>query len=670
MGGGVVTHPQTTTGPEQRDRIAYRPSLDGIRGLAVLAVIIYHFSEEWLPGGFLGVDVFFVLSGFLITSLMLMERSRTGSTDMPHFWTRRARRLLPALFLLLTVIALTMILSPAPVKEIRRPELIASLFYVTNWQFISSGVSYFTDFVSASPLRHLWSLAIEEQFYILWPVVFVAAMRQSLKTLVVVVVVGFAASLLLLSILYDPVSPTRAYFGTDSRIHEILGGVLLALAAHKGLLNTTLSHRIARVSALPLLTLLALMVFLDDSDAFYYQGGTLLVTVAVVMLIAATEVGSPVNRLLSFRPLVLLGVVSYGAYLWHWPVSLWITPRVLGASGFSLFLLRFAATIAITAASYLVVERPIRSGRLGSIELTPRVVATGGTAAGFLVLVVILVGTAGGEALPEWAQTPEAVQQEPEVVDLSPVPTTIPIVPQLDDLDPLAVAVVGDSVAVSLLPGLRSALPAGVDLIEAAVPACPVGLEPLYDLEGNLSPYAETCNSTVESLQQLVVSGEADVVLWHDLQSTLARRSDSDELLLPGTPAWETDLHGSWDRALDRLTAGGARVVVLLPPLRSQSASGGCDSSRCEDIQAQDTTMRSVTLSWIETHADDDRVVLVRVDDLVCSAGYPCPVEIDGVQVRAGDNDRTHFTEEGSGWLAPTLLYLLGIDAPSDSSRS
>ena len=213
-------------------RLPYMPGVDGLRALAVLAVFVYHFQNGggWLPGGFLGVDVFFVISGYLITSLLLSEFRREGRVDLVRFWLRRARRLLPAVGVLIAVVMVLGAFFDFGQISTLRGQALASMAYVTNWDLILSHQSYFQEFARPSLFRHLWSLAVEEQFYLLWPLVFAACMtRFGHRRLLVGVIAGAIASSLLMAILFDPANPNRVFYGTDTRATPLLVGVALPL---------------------------------------------------------------------------------------------------------------------------------------------------------------------------------------------------------------------------------------------------------------------------------------------------------------------------------------------------------------------------------------------------------------------------------------------------------
>ncbi|MGB0115082.1 MAG: acyltransferase family protein [Ilumatobacteraceae bacterium] len=631
----------------------YRPELDGIRALAVIAVIVYHLNSQWLPGGYLGVDVFFVMSGYLITSLLLLERRNSGRVGLAAFWSRRVRRLLPAMVVMVVAVAVYYAAFMSDLERVGlRGDLIATLVYVSNWRFISSGQSYFEQYVSASPVRHTWSLAIEEQFYLVWPIVVAVALRwrRSSATVGIIATAGIVVSVSAMAMLYDADDPSRAYFGSGARVHQMLVGVVLAvLLSRRGAEKVRSASRQLAFPAAVVLIVAACL--LGDESALYYRGGSFAIAVAAAVLIAGLEGGNVLRGPLSWPPLVVVGTVSYGLYLWHWPVI-----TVIGAQFGDVSSLRWASvavafTGAITFVSYRWIERPIRQrSTWAGRPVVPRLVLLSVPIV-TLAAAGVVVATSDTEAQPEWARDTAqpgvliAAEPSSSAADERPV-----------------VAVVGDSVMVSLLPGLRdAALDDDFELIEAAVAACPVGYEPLYDDAGVLSPYYEDrCATVVEAAHEQVVAVEPDVVIWHDLQSVLSRRDDAGTLLLPGSEPWADDLIAEWTHVLDRFESTGASVVLVRPPLRSVDPAGDCSvavvANRCAVIQAQDETIRDATAQFWEHIDDRAGVITIGVDDLLCPDGYPCPSVIDGVQVRIDGSDQTHFTEDGARWFAPQLL--------------
>jgi peptidoglycan/LPS O-acetylase OafA/YrhL len=354
-------------------QLPYRPGLDGLRAVAVAGVVLYHAGVSWMPGGFLGVDVFFVLSGYLITSLLLAERRRKGRVGFKAFWMRRARRLLPAVLLVVFVCLLAASTIARDDLARTRGDALASLVYLTNWHLIAASHSYFNAFGRPSLLQHLWSLAVEEQFYLFWPLVLMGSLELFGRRYTVVLTVLLAlASTALMWGLYDPnQDPSRVYYGTDTRAATLLVGALLAFAWPLGGFRDEVSRRAARtldgVGCAALLAVLALFVRVQDYDPWLYRGGFLLVALCTAVLIAVVvHPVSSLGRALGTAPLRWIGVRSYGIYLWHWPVMMLSRPGIdVPWRGTFVILAQIAVTVGLAALSYRYVEMPVRSGAAG-----------------------------------------------------------------------------------------------------------------------------------------------------------------------------------------------------------------------------------------------------------------------------------------------------------------
>ncbi len=388
----------------------YIPGLDGIRALAVLCVIAYHVNVPFAKGGMLGVGVFFTLSGYLITDLLLNHWGRHRNLGLKVFWLRRARRLLPALFLMLAAVSVYVALFDASqLAQVRRQVVTASL-YVGNWSTIVQHGSYFARFASPLPLDHLWSLAIEEQFYLLWPFLLLGGIHlfRTRRRLACATLLAAAASALLMGQLYHPgYDPTRAYEGTDTRAFGLLLGAALAMvyptskplpARRPGLTNLLDLGGLIGFAAI-----LALVWQTDSFSPFLYPVGFVLLAFASAAMVAA--VVNPASRLgavLGRQPLRWIGVRSYGIYLWQWPIIV-----LAGSSQDSFYLpraaLEVAATFLIAGLSWRFVEEPIRAGALGRlwqqvrsgarrVQARRRTLVLTGATAGALSLVVISLG--------------------------------------------------------------------------------------------------------------------------------------------------------------------------------------------------------------------------------------------------------------------------------------
>ena len=412
--------------------IPHLPALDGLRGLAVLGVLLFH-ADKLLVGGYLGVDLFFVLSGYLITSILTAEYGATAKLDLGRFWVRRARRLFPALLSLMPAIALyaRFIAKPQELTGLRRDGL-ATLAYVANWRAIFAQRSYWDLFAAPSPLEHTWSLAIEEQFYVLWPLIVLGVFRASRgnrRALLVVSVALAALSAAAMLWLYDPENTSRAYLGTDTRGASILVGAALASA----LSPARPFEDVRAVRTLDVLGLGACVGLavawrgLEGQSRFLYHGGFWLTELAVLVLIACAvqDRRSLVARALAFRPFVWAGLISYGVYLWHWPIFTVLTQERVHQTGWRLTLLRFAVTLGVAFVSYHLLEQPIRKRGVAR----PWLVVPGAVALALLCIIVATRARAGSTPLEDLRAFPVRSALRPSTV---------------------RVLVVGDSVAAAL----------------------------------------------------------------------------------------------------------------------------------------------------------------------------------------------------------------------------
>lgn len=362
-----------------KGEMGYLPGLDGLRAIAVIGVLLYHAGWSALPGGFLGVDVFFVLSGFLITTLILEEMDRSGRVNFRRFYLGRARRLLPAVALMLLVVGAVVVFWAQDAARQFGTDAIASIFYVNNWWYIVADQSYF-EFTGRPPLlKHLWSLAVEEQFYLVWPALAFFIVHRSNRRVLRWVALGLAlASTAWMAVLATTngypefADPSRAYFGTDAHAMGLLIGAALATAWRPGRLPKSLTAPSQRllmtIGGLALLTVLGFFVFVGEFTPWLYQGGFLVLAVVVAVLIAmATHPALPLGAWLGNAPMRYIGQRSYGLYLWHWPVMMLTRSDIdIDWSGPALLALQLALTFALAELSYRCVEMPIRRGVLGT----------------------------------------------------------------------------------------------------------------------------------------------------------------------------------------------------------------------------------------------------------------------------------------------------------------
>jgi peptidoglycan/LPS O-acetylase OafA/YrhL/lysophospholipase L1-like esterase len=642
----------------QHDRLAYMPALDGVRAMAVAAVLLYHGDVSWARGGYLGVDAFFVLSGFLITSLLLAEWRGDGRIALSAFWARRARRLLPALFLVLAAVAAygAVIAAPAELAHLRSDGLSA-LGYVANWGQIFSHQSYFESFAAPSPLRHTWSLAIEEQFYLVWPLLVAGVLRWrrgSIRSLGAVTGALLAASAAWMIVLYKPgVDPTRVYYGTDTRAQSLLMGALLAMLLTRvrrplGANATRALHAGALVAGL---WLVWIWVHTSEEAGWLYRGGFTLCALLVAIVIASVtrpEPG-PLGVFLSVRPVRWVGQVSYGLYLWHWPLYVVISHERTGLVGVPLLAVRLAATFATATASFYLVERPIRRGRLQRWPARITAPVTAG------LLAVTLVFTTGGGVAP---------LSETAAADLGPPPTAPPAPP--GKTGPVRVMVVGDSVANSMGPGLeRAAASNGLTVWNASVDGCGITQDVGERRVWGWEPANPACTPGWRQRWPLQLSqfNPDVVVVLLGTDDTFDRRIDGQEIMFD-SPEGDDLTRNELQEAITLLSGSGAHVVLLTTPY---NVIGWPRRVRLD--------RSAYNPDWVDRWNNSLRAVATRnpaTTTIVDLNGFLDPDgkwsdTIQGVKVHT--YDKMHLSPEGAdlvaNWLAPQVVRLARAPVPT-----
>jgi peptidoglycan/LPS O-acetylase OafA/YrhL len=631
----------------------------------VLAVCAFHFGVPGTAGGFLGVDVFYVLSGYLITGLLVREVAGTGSLRLGRFWARRARRLLPALLVVLVAVT-------AFVRYVALPgtypgyagDALAALCYVSNWHQIATATDYFVATGPPSPLTHTWSLAIEEQFYLVWPVVVVAVLRlvrplrRGLAALLGLAVAGAVASQVWM--LHGSLagwSTTRLYFGTDTHAMSVLVGAALAVAPDVlGGWGPWWERAGARALLGPaaLGVVAGAVVGLDGSSTLLFRGGFLGVAllVAVVLAALAGRPGSTLARVLAVRPLAWLGLVSYGVYLWHVPVRVALTPARVHLGGAPLVLADLAVSVGLAAATYSLVERPVLRGAFWRHGR-----AVGVAAVGLAVVSAFVV--------------------DPGIASAGGPPPVVAHVRGRAS-EPREVVVLGDSTALTLAVALRATVPAGVRLVDGSLAGCGLSVSVSAGL-----PRVSWCNQATPAAgrwpavdaRTVAATGPGDQVLflaghWETSQTVFAG-GRSANITQPAFRRYE--LH-QLETLYSVATAHGAHLDLLtMAPADSGLPLGlppaPADSARRRDLY--DGLLRQLA------RLHPRQVSVIDFGAMLAPSGR-FQLDVDGVQVRAadgvhtpsyvpgnliaGDTDDAALADRFYDWVGPRLWPL--IDRP------
>ena len=474
---------------KEHSGLPYVAGLDGLRALALITIMLFHLGWSRVPGGVFSVSLFFTLSGYLITQLMISDHARTGRTDLKHFWSRRLRRLAPGSILVVSAVAV-IALAGVFTGERLRGDLLATVGYGANWRFATAGTTYAQLFESTpSPLLHFWSLAIEEQFYVVFPMLMAVLLRWRrlmLPTLALLAALSACAMVL-------TTSRNVAYYGTHTRAAEFLIGALLALVVP---MRKEITKRMQAFFAVGGVIALGVYVYISGtvnaSDGWLYQGGLTGFTIISCLLIVAVLVPGPVRSLMSLRPLVELGKVSYSVYLFHWPVFVLLNEERLGFDGLALSLIRLLVSLSLGLISARVIENPIRLRRVlkGSRQASWAFVVS-------LILAVIAIAgisTASPSALA-------GVDAPDEFVQFTLAPTTSVVEPQRA---PLKILVLGSEPLIEsdIRQAIGDEIP--IEIVNGVLAGCPV--RPLEIASGE-------CESLTAIAQRLLAESKPDLVV-------------------------------------------------------------------------------------------------------------------------------------------------------------
>jgi peptidoglycan/LPS O-acetylase OafA/YrhL len=636
----MVGTPTTTATAEEsadpsghRNRFAYQPALDGLRAIAVSVVVLYHLGYGWMQGGFMGVDAFFVLSGFLITSLLLTESAAEGAIRLGAFWSRRVRRLLPALLVMVVVVVVYATwFRPAIELGRLRGDAVASLFYVANWRLISQ---------LYSPFQHLWSLAVEEQFYLIWPPVVVLVTKlahRPWRALLLIASIGVVASQLFTIIVYDPQHIAPAYFSTPARMNTIFVGCALgtALLLYPKLVRDRSARTMTVVSVVALATCTLAWVRAAPSREFFHGGDTVFALAFAALLFSLQRPGGIVGRALAVRPLVWLGGISYAVYLWQWPVILYVDESRTGMSGVPLDLLRIVLTLVIALVSTRLVELPVRRSRVN--VLLWAIPATIGA------LVVVLVATTD-VALSARERFPIAYDTRcfrPSTADRGA--TRVALRRAGVGRDPALtgspVTVVGDSAVCNLRAGLDAAGPlTRIRTVDAARPACGVVAGDTLVPDGTPGPAG--CLDASRSAYRRDGARTGLLVWW----STLEGRDlvVGGRTVRAGTAAHTRVLRDRMEHWLRDMPAD-VRLAVVTVPLPTTGDP---------KVRRQVEHLRTASRAFAAAHPG--RVTLVDLAGLQCHGQAACVATVDQLRNSPGAPLPPDGTARLTAWMLSRL---------------
>ena len=712
-----------------RPTLGHLPGLDGVRTFAVLAIIAFHTGLNSVPGGFYGVDAFFVLSGFLITSLLVKEWGGSGTIRLRRFWAGRARRLLPALFLLVAVMGIVMAVVP---RLLTTPHIVgdalSTLFYVSNWYSIHAGATYFSLSSQPSPLLHTWSLAIEEQFYLVWPLVVLGvlkfgtgrmrrgrrrpgsgavhsvavlgggrlrllpapvpeadpdwARRRRLQALFAVACFGSLASAILMVVVAPHGYTTRAYYGTDCRAQALLVGAAIAIGLvlwRDGSRRPWFTRSAGVAGVLGVLGTAALWTTASESSTFAFSGGFLVASLAAGAVVLACTVAprSLAVRFLELPPFPQWGRISYGMYLWYWPVLLVMTGQRLHWGVYPLFLARIGVTVGLAALSYDLVEAPIRHGARKNWRSWVAAPAGAAVAIGAVfVSTLVPVGATELQGAPIRLQAHATTTAAPApAMYLSlPLPATTGHTNR-----PVKVLLVGDSIAGTLGVGLAQYAQMEhdkVQIVNEGDPGCSVSMQSqIKTLWYTLAPgppcdVKDNPDSLFTAWRGWVDAYNPDVVLY------LARGETFDQQIRGqwqniGQPGFDDYVTSRYREAVSVLGSRGATVVLMTSPYYDSGASSSgvpWPEDAPGRVQLDNETIRQVASPPASPTASPSRspstssVVAagtsagVFVFDLnaVVDPNGQYDASIDNVNVRCGDG--VHFSASGGIYVGLRLL--------------
>jgi peptidoglycan/LPS O-acetylase OafA/YrhL len=657
----LLTGNEAGTPPGDRK---FRPDVQGMRAIAIFLALVYHAGIPGFSGGYVGIEVFFVISGFVITGLLLRERDSTGRTSLRSFYGRRVRRIMPAatLVIIVTVIASYILLGSLIGNQTANDGRWASVFLI-NVHLAANGTNYLSAQLPPSLLENYWSLAVEEQFYIVYPTLFLLvawwARNGSFRTRLTIVLVAVIIASYAFSITDTLGDAQGAYFSLLTRAWELALGALIAV--HGRHFQRIPQAWAAFASWVGLAVIMVAAVTLTGSSR--YPGALVAIPTLGAGLVVAAGAAQPrwgVERLLRRRSFQFLAAISFPLYLWHWPI-LEIAAQRRGTSlpvWGNILLLLLAGVLATL--TYNFFENPIRHNRSLAARRWASLSLGGCLIASTLIFTTVAIhlhqqealATAGLANLKTGAACPGPTSQELKgLVGTSPTTT---------HRTSARVLLIGDSTACTMLPGLEAVgARVGVRIENAAVIGCGVvsgEIAPRVVNGENVNMTSQTCQSRASAAEaRALKSGPPKVVLWAstwERSSIVSGSGANQKVLTPGSPQWNATLQKRMQQRVRRLTASGATVVLLTqPPFVVFGNAGGPNSAKSFELL-------NAFLTKFAAHTP--HVKLIDLSTLVCPAGPPCPMDVDGLALRG---DGAHYTGEGSLFVARWLMPQLGIEA-------
>ncbi len=652
----------------------YVPGLDGIRALAVIVVLAFHAGMGWFGGGLLGVDLFFVLSGFLITSLLVSEFRSSGTIRFTTFYARRARRLLPALVVTMLMVAAFALLVADPGSRANiRGDAFATMGYVANWRYVLTGQNYFVFFGAPSPLLHTWSLAVEEQFYLVWPALalFVLRRRGTNALFVTAVLLAVASAIEGYVLLHTGASTTRMYYGTDLRVQEVMVGAALAAwwggtqgtahKPHRSVEPSELTHVKRAFAALGVVGLLGLLWAIhtvNGQSDFLYGGGFFLVALLGVSVIASVVKAprGPVGRVLSLRPVRYVGQISYGLYLYHFPIFLAFNAKS-HLEGNALLAAKFATTFVVAAASARFIEQPVRRGLLVTTRQA-RVVVPAVTLALIGILVVCTLPSIGAEAAFPEHVTPAMIKRLPP--PNGPLPAS----------EQTSTVMFGDSMALLVATGLQvDSRSWGVTISNEARIGCDLLPPTLIQFAGGTpSPSPTGCLGWQKSWPTIIAKQRPDVVTIAVGRWEVIDRLIDGHWRTIASPVLQQQILTALDQAITISSAKGAKVVLFTLPY----VKGVVTQSNGEPLDLNQHWRTDLYNHLVRVAAARHPGVATVIDEnKMLDPNGQFVDYLGGIRVR--DTDEEHPSVAGGMYLRPQILpilHLLGTQAAHDRAAA